>query len=602
MTTIQQYVARHWPEGGLARGSPLVRRHAVIGLLVFVAAIAMRIPFRATYLVNWDAVNFALGVESFNLEHHQPHPPGYIGYVLLGRLVNWVVGDPVTALTAISVISGAAATMWVFVLGLKFGSERAALIAAILFGTSPLVWYYSEVALTYIVEVALALPLVWLVMQARARSSIRLLLLATLLIAMMGALRQTSLVLFLPLWIYGWLSFPRRDRWLPAGVLVGSVMSWLIPLLILAGGPIAYLRLSRDLAQLTGGLTWFGAGFGVIQNFVVVVSGLALGLHASLLAIPLASIRRFRPPRLDPEHRRVMLIWAAPPLVVYLLIHSGQLGYVLVLLPLGIIWAARVFDRWLADSRRVVVAAGVMMAINLIGFTVLPEVAYAAVSRGELTIPSRMATPWLFKGSIRQASLPRSDAHWEALVAWVGQFDEETTAVLAEPRDGGSFRHLSFYLPDHLVYGIGSDQHGRLGHLFTAIGHQIDYSVQRLEQASPRLHLPARIQTLVIPDPHLQELFEGDLELQRIVLRDGTIGAVADLREQSSILFLGPTGTPLIAPRNLANAIWEGEDPSRQSGSALATRCGWPASSVGLLPDQPGGSDHGVETPSAGAC
>jgi hypothetical protein len=594
MTTMQNLAVRHWPGDGLVRSTSLARRHALVALFVFLAAIAMRIPFRATYLVNWDAVNFALGVESFNLEHHQPHPPGYLGYVLLGRLVKWVVGDPVTALTAISIISGAVATMWVFVLGLKFANERGALIAAALFGTSPLVWYYSEVALTYIVEVALALPFVWLVMEARARRSVRMFVLATVLIALMGALRQTSLVLFLPIWIYGWLVFATRTRWLSIGVLGGLVMTWLIPLLMLAGGPIAYMRLSRDLAELTGGVTWFGAGLGVVQNFAVVITGLALGLHASLMAIPLAAVRRFRPDRLSPEHRRLMVLWAVPPLLVYLLVHSGQLGYVLVLLPVGIIWAARVFDKWLADSRKVLVAAGLMIAINFVGFTVLPEVAYGAVERGELKIPSRVATPWLFERSIRQASLSRSDAHWEALVDWVEEFDAETTAVLAEPRDGGSFRHLSFYLPGQLVYGIGTDRDDRLGHLFTAIDHQIDYSIERLDHASSRLQLPARIETLVIPDQHLQELLEdAGVELQGVVIEDGTRTAVVHVPEGSSMLFLGPTGTPVIAPRQLADAIWEGETPSRIADDVLPSRCVWPFWLVGL-PDPATGSDDGT--------
>jgi hypothetical protein len=340
----------------------------------------------------------------------------------------------------------------------------------------------------------------------------------------------------------------------------------------------------------------------VVQNFAVVITGLALGLHASLMAIPLAAVRRFRPDRLSPEHRRLMVLWAVPPLLVYLLVHSGQLGYVLVLLPVGIIWAARVFDKWLADSRKVLVAAGLMIAINFVGFTVLPEVAYGAVERGELKIPSRVATPWLFERSIRQASLSRSDAHWEALVDWVEEFDAETTAVLAEPRDGGSFRHLSFYLPGQLVYGIGTDRDDRLGHLFTAIDHQIDYSIERLDHASSRLQLPARIETLVIPDQHLQELLEdAGVELQGVVIEDGTRTAVVHVPEGSSMLFLGPTGTPVIAPRQLADAIWEGETPSRIADDVLPSRCVWPFSLVGL-PDPATGSDDGTRASSAEAC
>jgi len=53
-----------------------------------------RWPYRARMLYNWDAVQFALALREFDVAKHQPHPPGYLLYVGLGRLFNASLGDP----------------------------------------------------------------------------------------------------------------------------------------------------------------------------------------------------------------------------------------------------------------------------------------------------------------------------------------------------------------------------------------------------------------------------------------------------------------------------------------------------------------------------
>jgi hypothetical protein len=436
--------------------------------------------------------------------------------------------------------------MLVYLLATRMTSERASIIAAALFGTSPLVWYYSEVALTYILEVALAVPLVLLILEARKQRRTGFLMVAAVLLAAMGAIRQTSLVLFLPLLIYGAMAFAPKVRIRCAVLLVTLSMTWLVPLIFLAGGPIDYLRLSSQLAELTGGATWLGSGAGLVQNFLVVTAALVVGLHVALLAIPISALSRAKSPPLESEHRRILLVWGLPALLVYLFIHSGQLGYVLVLLPIGIIWASKVFDAQITAPSLRPALAGALIAINAIGFFVLPEVAYSTVSRGQVSFPERLATNTLMQRGIQQVSLPRNDAHWEALLAWVETFDGEHVAVIAEPRDGGSFRHLSFYLPDSLVYGLGNDRNGTFGHLFTSFGNKTNYSVERLSDVSTRLILPESIDTLLIPDPRLQERFADVVELEYETLDNGAVVATARVPEDRPFIFLGSSGDAAI--------------------------------------------------------
>lgn len=542
---ITQGPSRTQPAARTEDDLPFWHRRWVRAAGIFMVAVLVRIPFRASYLVNWDSVNFALGIETFDLASHQPHPPGYLGYVFLGRFIDWFVGDPVVALTGVSVVAGAAATTGVYLLATRFVAERAALIAAGLFGTSPLVWYYSEVPLTYIVEVALALPLILLALDARERRHSWSLYSAAALLAVMGAVRQTSLVLFLPLLVYAAMALPWKMRLRGAAILGTLVTVWLVPLVIMSGGPLNYLQLSSQLAGLTGGATWLGAGAGVLQNFIVVTLAIVLGMHVALLAIPLETLSKDSSPAIASDHRRFMMIWGLPALFTYLFIHSGQLGYVLVLLPIGIVWASNVFStRLSAPTLRSAVAAGLLIVANGLGFFVLPEIAYGTVSEGRLDFPERMASDTLVQRGIQQVSLPRNDAHWETLLAWVDTFDSEDVVVLAEPRDGGSFRHLSFYLPEFLVYGLGTDKSGTFGHLFTSAENRTDYSVERLEEAKSILEFPDDVGTVLVLDPRLQDRLDGVLALQYETLETGAVVALAEIPLHSPIYFLGGSGAP----------------------------------------------------------
>ena len=116
----------------------------------------LRLPFVSNALVNWDAVQFALATRSFDIARHQPHPPGYILYVGWGRLLTWLTGDANTAFVLTSLIAGSLSVSLLYLLGREMLGGRTALLAATLFALSPLVWYYSIVALTYAVEALLS--------------------------------------------------------------------------------------------------------------------------------------------------------------------------------------------------------------------------------------------------------------------------------------------------------------------------------------------------------------------------------------------------------------------------------------------------------------
>jgi hypothetical protein len=55
-------------------------------VLLFLAAFALYFFTHSPALDDIDAVQFAMGVRSFDLWHHQPHPPGYPLFIFFGWL------------------------------------------------------------------------------------------------------------------------------------------------------------------------------------------------------------------------------------------------------------------------------------------------------------------------------------------------------------------------------------------------------------------------------------------------------------------------------------------------------------------------------------
>lgn len=503
-----------------------LHRQALTGLALFLGFLVLRLPFRTSYPANWDAVQMALGVEHFDLQHHQPHPPGYIGYIALGRLFNILINDPHASLTLIGVIAGALAPAAFYALARRFMADRPALCATLAFGSSMLVWYYSEVALTYVVELALTLPFALFAHRALKERRLGDLLLATTLLAALGAFRQTALVLLLPIWLWAVWRYPWRASLLAAGYGSLAVLAWLLPLLWLSGGPLAYIEASRDLAEITGGDTSVLSMQlqGPAKNLAYVVAGLALGLNAAALVL-IVGLRSVLTWLL--AHRRDALffaLWGVPALGVYLLGHVGQVGYILILLPIPFIWLGIVLERLSTQvaSLRIgrinhtlqagVALTAILVCANVFGFFALPW----AVSR---TVPADADL------DVRQFDLNASDRHWEQLTTEIQQYPPESSAILTTiggPRSSGSFRHLAFLLPEYHVYGFGRAlDTGAFGPLFHAFDGHNNYSIEGMRNASPLLTLPEDTRFLIIPDQEIAERLKSALPQYDVGLAQG---------------------------------------------------------------------------------
>ena len=498
------------------RAAAALRSHSDLVTALALAAVTLlsRWPYRARVLYNWDAVQFALALREFDIAKHQPHPPGYLLYVGLGRMLNAWVSDPTLAYVALAMLFSAGTTFVLYWLARRMYDRATAVVAASLLAVSPLFWFYGSVGLTYAGEACAATVVAWFAYHTLTEGGGRHLYWGAFALGLTGGIRQSVLLLLLPLWLGAAAvdirsrpgPAPRRRLVLAGFILVGSVLAWLVPMMWLTGGPAAYVAASTQLygsmllpTSVLGGsldVTLAQARY-LIESTLVGLGPLSL----VALALP-AYARRER----WGGREWFLSVWIAPPAVFYTLVHFGQAGYVLTFLPALVILLSRVLvwavaagsERLRRPNWRWALTTAVLLPLVLVntGFFVsarpLPR---------EFDHRSSDSWMWRVRDELHDWIMSRTAAalreHEAVIRTYVDnireRYDPSDTALVTElnnPRSYPWLRHAMFYMPEYPIYQV------QLGPM--PLGFYAPQSaVTMILTPGSRIALPAGIRQLV---------------------------------------------------------------------------------------------------------
>ncbi len=449
-------------------------RHGDLYLALGLAVVTLlsRWPYRARMLYNWDAVQFALALREFDIAKHQPHPPGYLLYVGLGRLVNASLGDPTLAYVALAMVFSAGSTFMLYALARRLYDRATALVGASLLAVSPLFWFYGSVGLTYAGEAFAASVVAWFA-YATLGGSPRHLYWGALALGLTGGVRQSVLLLLLPLWLGCALVGVRSRRRLAVagGILLGSVLAWLVPMLWLTGGLAAYLAAST---QLYGSMLFPTSVLG--GSLDVTLAQLRYFLESTVVGLgPLALVALALPVYARRVGWRVpelfLLAWILPAGIFYTLVHFGQAGYVLTILPALVILLSRVLvwavaagsERLRRPNWRWALTAAAVLPLVLIntGFFVsarpLPrEFDHRASGDTWFWRARDEFHDWIM--SRTAAALREHEAVIRTYVETIRTvYEPSDTALVTELGNARSYpwlRHAMFYMPEYPIYQV----------------------------------------------------------------------------------------------------------------------------------------------------
>src|ERR1043166_323125 len=117
------------------------QQSVIKAVFLFFAAFALYFFTHSPALDEIDAVQFAMGVRSFDLWHHQPHPPGYPLFIFSGWLMTKLfhIGTESSLYVVSALGGGVFVAAWFLIIRAQF-SERLAWLVAISFLIPPVVW------------------------------------------------------------------------------------------------------------------------------------------------------------------------------------------------------------------------------------------------------------------------------------------------------------------------------------------------------------------------------------------------------------------------------------------------------------------------------
>jgi hypothetical protein len=469
-----------------SRASARDKERRLLWLAVAVGGFSalIRLPFAARRLWDHDSVQFALGVERFDLAAHHPHPPGYPFYIGLLKLLAGLGVEPLDGMVGLSILAGAVGAGCMVLLAARLVPSpvilseakdlgggalwvssplAAGLFAGLLYATSPLLWFYGELPLVYAVEGGLAVAIAY--GAVRMADSRRTFFLTCAVFALAGGLRQSTMVLLAPLFLYGVVRGWRAGRlsWKAiaagAALTVALVLAWLLPLWALAGGAAAYRRIASEhfstLLPQTSIL--YGAGLpALLHNLEVLTKWALQGLVPGAVALALLWIAT---PRVVISGVRALLsrldwllAWALPPLAFFALFHVTKAGYTLIHLPALLLAVALAAVPALAASRArfllgTVAAAAIGAGLFLCGADRRPDQPRAwAVVRHEFN----------------RGAIDRFERDLDHLLEVVRAYPPESTVLATVELSGTGaagaegflypwHRHLQWYLPEYRV-------------------------------------------------------------------------------------------------------------------------------------------------------
>ncbi len=431
-----------------ARSRPWVS--ALIAIALAGTTIALRIPFVSHMLFAWDSASFAMALNQYNVAFQQPQPPGYPLYVAIAKLVSLWVLDANASFVYISIVASGLAVGVLFLLTSRMYDRWTGFVAAVLLAVSVGFWGYGEVAYPYTSLALFEILMAWLCyLMWQGNRSVAVL--SGLVLGVAGGIRQDVLVFMGLLWLVSVWRTGLIRLILSSLVLCLTVASWLYPAVQLSGGWVAFEQASAAEGYLflpSSSVMFQGVG-GVRHNSLLLVHSLDQMFGATAL-VTLYGIGRFLTFKgvATDQRLRFLLLWFLPPSLIYILIHIGEPGYVLSIVPVLCIVTAVIIRDILHDVRSTLLFIS-SRSRRLQSLSSMAWVGGAAVAALVVAgLVAWNANAFLrTNGPARWSEIRSIDSILSGQVEYARGLQPNSVVILANDR----FRQMQYYLPGYNV-------------------------------------------------------------------------------------------------------------------------------------------------------
>jgi MFS family permease len=427
----------------------LPKNGLITPLILFTVTLLSRLPFTSQLLYNLDSAQFAMALDKYDVALDLPHPPGYFLYVMLAKGLNGFVHDANASYVIISLLFSGLTVVVIYYLGAALFDREVGRWAAVLGLTSPLLWFYGEVALTYIVEAFFSASIALVCWRIR-KGEHQLVWWSAILLGVSGGIRQNTPVFLLPLWLFCLKRVPLK-KMVPAFIVFGLVScAWFVPMVVMTGGLERYYGALRTLwVSQNAHASVFESGIAYRVMFLSAVGrfafyGVGLGLFFVLLHL-YSLVRRGVWRCFLGEKKVFFLFWIMPAILFYIFlhIHPGNPGFglfyapaLLLLVPVSVSYIA-------GEAKRLLPRLHVRphpVFLGTLGFLLATQLYIFLFS----------ALP------ISAAEIRNHDQRLSLILASIRKdFSPADTIIVSRPYFLYSTWHTAYYLRDFAVYGEG---------------------------------------------------------------------------------------------------------------------------------------------------
>ncbi|MDD3284854.1 MAG: DUF2723 domain-containing protein [Patescibacteria group bacterium] len=450
-------------------------------IILSIITIITRIPFVSKYLFEWDSVQFALGMENFNIIHHQPHPPGYFFYIYSAKLLNFLIKNPNYSLIAVNIILCVVAAIIFFIICNKiFQNKLISFFASIIFITNPFVWFHSEFANVYMIDCLFSLIyfyLSYLIFIEKKNYTY----LFSFLFAIGIGFRQSLIIFFSPLYIFSIIYFLLYHKRSIKKILINIIifvvtnLFWILPTIYLSGGFAEFWNVTKfqysstssqtSIFNLNKLLTTAKQTFNTIKLF------LYSGGIISFILLYYIILRKIK---FAKKTKILLLLWFLPSFLFYCLIHLGKVGYIMTIAPIIPIVGIWIIYTTKSLTKKYIIIF-IIIIIQLIFFLFDLEPKNTKLNHLLINV-----SPY----KINTQTIKYNDSRLREIITSLEKYDPKDTIILSE---GDSpyimqrtnfikdIRHLNYYLPQHYIYYLFNDKSITRYYMYKGIDRRLLY-------------------------------------------------------------------------------------------------------------------------------
>lgn len=199
-------------------------------VILLVVSFIVQFQFQSQWLECWDSVQFTMAILDYSVPAHQPHPPGFPVYIVMGKLINFILNDPQQSLILVSIITGISSIYLTYILGSKLFNEHVGFLAAFLLSICPAQLQFSVIVMADIVNQFIVVLILTLVIFGLANK--KFFYIGLIILGLSFGIRPTdSFIILVSVFIY--IVIKNRKEFIKDLLFVFSgFLLWFIPFII----------------------------------------------------------------------------------------------------------------------------------------------------------------------------------------------------------------------------------------------------------------------------------------------------------------------------------------------------------------------------------